>query len=99
MSSRKTATKEAALKSRTPKKSASTPPRRSAPKKTPESGDTPFAADDLVVFAFRLTRADRDLIHKVAGPGKATQYLRGLAVAAAKGDMASIGTIVQANRS
>ncbi len=44
------------------------------------------AAEDLVVFAFRLTPAERDLIHKAAGPAKASRYVRTLAVAAANGD-------------
>lgn len=43
-------------------------------------------AEDLVVFAFRLTPAERDLIHKAAGPAKASRYVRTLAVAAANGD-------------
>ena len=43
-------------------------------------------AEDLVVFAFRLTPKERDLIHKAAGPAKASRYVRTLAVAAANGD-------------
>lgn len=34
--------------------------------------------EDLVVFAFRLTEAERDAIHAAAGPGKASQYVRAL---------------------
>jgi len=45
---------------------------------------------DLVVFAFRLTAAERDLIHKAAGPAKASKYVRTLAVAAANGDEALV---------
>ena len=37
--------------------------------------------EDLVVFAFRLTQAERDAIHKTAGPRKATQFVRRVAVA------------------
>jgi uncharacterized protein (DUF1778 family) len=40
--------------------------------------------DDLCVFAFRLPIEERDLIHKAAGPGKATQFVLGAALAAAK---------------
>src|SRR2546428_2275111 len=36
----------------------------------------------LVVFAFRLTEADRDAIHKAAGPGKATKFVLAAALAA-----------------
>lgn len=41
---------------------------------------------DLVVFAFRLTPAERELIHRAAGPAKASRFVRALAVAAAGGD-------------
>ena len=41
---------------------------------------------DLVVFAFRLTEADRDLIHKAAGAGGATRFVRAAALAAAQDD-------------
>jgi hypothetical protein len=40
----------------------------------------------MVVFAFRLTPQERDLIHKAAGPAKASRYVRTLEVAAATGD-------------
>ena len=46
--------------------------------------------EDLVVFAFRLTPKERDLIHKAAGPAKASRYVRTLAVAAANGDEALV---------
>lgn len=39
-----------------------------------------------VVFAFRLSEADRDLIHKAAGPAKATKFVRAAALAAANQD-------------
>ena len=42
--------------------------------------------EPLVVFAFRLTAAERDLIHKAAGPGKATRLVKGAALAVATGN-------------
>jgi len=39
-----------------------------------------------VVFAFRLSEADRDRIHKAAGPAKATKFVRAAALAAANQD-------------
>ncbi len=39
-----------------------------------------------VVFAFRLTEAQRDAIHKAAGPGKASRFVLDAALALAKGD-------------
>lgn len=50
------------------------------PKK--EKGPKP----ELVVFAFRLPAADRDLIHKAAGPAKATKFVLAAALAAAQND-------------
>jgi len=41
---------------------------------------------DLVVFAFRLPVTDRDLIHRAAGPGKATKFVHSAALAASNGD-------------
>ena len=42
--------------------------------------------EDLVVFAFRLTQAERDAIHETAGPRNATQFVRRVAVAFATKD-------------
>ena len=42
--------------------------------------------EDQVVFAFRLTTADRTRIHKAAGAGKATRFVRTAALAVANRD-------------
>ncbi len=55
---------------------------------------TPEDAEKLVVFAFRLTRAERDLIHAAAGSAKASRFVRKLAVAAASNDDATVKTIM-----
>lgn len=39
-----------------------------------------------VVFAFRLTKEQRDRIHQAAGAGEATRFVRTAAIAAAEGD-------------
>jgi hypothetical protein len=52
--------------------------------------------EDLVVFAFRLTPAERDQIHKAAGPAKASKYVRALTRAASVGDLALVTKIVEA---
>jgi hypothetical protein len=52
--------------------------------------DEPQAQDEMVVFAIRLTKAERDAIHAAAGPGKATKFVRTLAVAAARGDSPTV---------
>jgi hypothetical protein len=47
-----------------------------------------------VVFAFRLSAADRDRIHDAAGPAKATKFVRGAALAAATGDIEAFKQLV-----
>ncbi len=50
---------------------------------------------DLVVFAFRLTEAERTAIHKTAGPRNATQFVRRVATAFAKQDEAAFRTVLK----
>lgn len=50
--------------------------------------------EPLVVFAFRLREVERDLIHKAAGPAKATQFVRSAALAAAKADSKTFENLV-----
>ena len=74
-------------------KKAAAPPKSGG--KAGVGGTTPTVEEstveeDLVVFAFRLTARERDLIHKAAGPAKASKYVRTLAVAAANGDEALV---------
>ena len=52
--------------------------------------------EELVVFAFRLTPAERDAIHKAAGPAKASKYVRALTRAASVGDLDLVTQIVEA---
>ncbi len=66
------------------KKKAATSKRTSTKK---AKGETPATeTEPLVVFAFRLTQAERDLIHQTAGPRNATQFVRRVAVAFAQED-------------
>ena len=74
-----------------PKATAETPPTA-----TPDAPLTP--TDEIVVFAIRLRRSERDLIHQAAGSGKATRFVRSLAVAAASGDLKQVQKIVEAAR-
>ncbi|MEP7028434.1 MAG: hypothetical protein ABI960_07555 [Candidatus Eisenbacteria bacterium] len=48
--------------------------------------EKPTVEEELVVFAFRLTPAEREVIHAAAGPGKASRFVRAIAIAAASGD-------------
>jgi len=80
------------------KKAAKTHGRTQVTRKKPADNEpraetAPTQPDDsqgLVVFAFRLTRAERDLIHKAAGSAKASKFVREIALAAARGDMKAI---------
>ena len=65
-------------------KSKAATPKKARPPKEPQ-----------VVFAFRLSEADRDLIHRAAGPAKATQFVRTAALAAANADSKSFDTLVE----
>ena len=59
--------------------------------------EVPVQVDDsqeLVVFAFRLTRAERDLIHQAAGSAKASKLARTLLVAAARQDKAAVKAVM-----
>jgi len=56
------------------------------PAKEPKPNKEKAPKQDLVVFAFRLPATDRDLIHRAAGPAKATKFVHAAALAAASGD-------------
>ena len=81
---KKNSKKKAAAKSKPPKKTA--PAKRTA------------KAEELVVFAFRLTEAERDLIHKTAGPARASRYVRRIAAAFAKQDEGSFRAVLKEAR-
>ena len=55
--------------------------------------------EPLVVFAFRLSETDRDLIHRAAGPAKATKFVRAAALAAANQDSKAFEALVTQSRS
>jgi DNA-directed RNA polymerase subunit RPC12/RpoP len=50
----------------------------------------PDDASEIVVFAFRLSRAERDEIHAATGSAKASKFIRTLALAGARGDMKAV---------
>jgi len=57
--------------------------------------ETKAPREELCVFAFRLTEAERDAIHKAAGPAKASKFARNLLVAAATKDDAAVKAIMK----
>ena len=59
-------------------------PKKAKPPKEPQ-----------VVFAFRLSEADRTRIHDAAGSGKATRFVRSAALAAANADRKAFDTLIE----
>lgn len=59
------------------------------------AAETKAPRKELCVFAFRLTEAERDAIHKAAGPAKASKFARNLLVAAATQDEAAVRAIMK----
>ena len=76
-------------KPKTTKKTAAPKTAKAAPKEKAPN-------EDLCVFAFRLTEAERDAIHKAAGPAKASKFARTLLVAAAHNDEVAVKAIMKA---
>ena len=81
-------TKKTTAKTRKPAKAAVSVAARTEQEKKAQR-------EDLCVFAFRLTPEERDAIHKAAGSGKASKFVRALAVAAARNDAAAVKAIME----
>ena len=64
-------------------------------KKSKAAPKAKTAKEELCVFAFRLTRAERDAIHKTAGPRNATQFVRRVAAAFASRDEAAFKAVLK----
>ncbi len=69
------------------KKKVST--KKATPKKATTKQKAAKPKEDLVVFAIRLTQAERDKIHATAGPRNATHFVRTVAAAFANEDEAA----------
>jgi len=80
----------------TKKKSATKKPAAAKTAKATKGSKPP--KEDLVVFAFRLTQAERDAIHKTAGPRNATRFVRRVAVAFAKENDKAFQTVLREAR-
>ena len=76
-------------------KSKSTKKTANARKPAVKKAENKPQRDELCVFAFRLTPKEREDIHKAAGPGKASKFVRSLAVAAARKDEAAVKAIME----
>jgi hypothetical protein len=80
----KTTKKEPTVKTEVPGKTKKAAKVKASKEPKPKKEKAP--KEPMVVFAFRLTDEQRDRIHKAAGPGKATRFVRSAALAAASGD-------------
>ncbi len=81
------------VESKAAKKSAAKAPAK--PKRTAdEVMPKAKASEELVVFAFRLTEAEREAIHDAAGPARASRFVRAVALAAARHDVAQLQAIL-----
>ena len=80
----KTSKKETTVKTDTPTKAKKGAKAKAVKEPKPKKEKAP--KEPQVVFAFRLTETQRDQIHRAAGPGKATRFVRSAALAAASGD-------------
>ena len=88
-----------------PKKKAKKKTRRGDPTRRTASGQPKRASrtkkiakatrDELVVFAIRLPKVDRDIIHVAAGPQKASEFAREVLVAAATNDLPAMKKILK----
>ena len=88
----KSATK--ARKKQAHKSGRKTATRKKATETKPAASKTSDDSQALVVFAFRLTREERDLIHKTAGPAKASRLVKGAALAAANQDVDAFRAVI-----
>src|SRR5713226_9457799 len=79
------------------KKTKATPKAKAVKEPKPKKEKAP--KEPQVVFAFRLSEVERDLIHRAAGPAKATQFVRTAALAAAKADNKIFETLVEQAKS
>lgn len=96
---KKSASKKAAARKQAAPKKPAVEKKATQPITPPaiEAAPTPrIEGDEVVVFAIRLRRSERDLIHQATGSGKASEFVRGLAVAAARGDMKAVTEIFDA---
>jgi hypothetical protein len=59
---------------------------------------TATTTGDLVVFAMRVPRSERDAIHAAAGPAKASSWVRRLTAAAASLDTETIAELIEETR-
>ena len=91
----KTAAAEAPVKGKGGKK----PARKEATPKVKATAPKHEKVENPVVFAFRLTEAERTRIHDAAGSAKASRFVLAAALAAASGDVEAFKTVIASRAS
>ena len=66
--------------------------------KTPKPKKERAPKEDLVVFAFRLTEAERKKIHATAGSAKASRFIRSVSAAFANEDESAFKAVIKEAR-
>mgnify|MGYP001590940709 CR=1 FL=1 len=89
-STKKTEAGEAPVKGRSGKKSD----RKESTPKVKATAPKREKVENPVVFAFRLSEAERTRIHEAAGGGKASQFVLAAALAAASGDKNAFEAVI-----
>jgi len=90
---------EAMVAQKKTKGSKPAPPKVTRKTAEPPAPETPAATtpDDgpaIVVFALRMTRAERDELHQAVGSGKASRFVKAIVLAGARGDMKAVQEVV-----
>lgn len=88
-----------------------TPEKKTKPPKTPKTQNAakpekpkrepkpkPKPKEELCVFALRLTPAERDALHAMAGPARASRFARTVLAAAAQGDESAFKAAIKEAR-
>jgi hypothetical protein len=97
--SKKAKVETAAKTEATAKKKAPKQARARKETKAKESKPKRAKVENPVVFAFRLSEADRTRIHDAAGSAKASQFVLGATMAAVEGDVEAFKRVVETRAS
>jgi len=97
--SKKATKAEGATKEATAKKKATKTAKPKKEAKAKESTPKRAKVENPVVFAFRLSEADRSRIHDAAGSAKASQFVLAATMAAVTGDVEAFKRVVETRAS
>jgi hypothetical protein len=93
-----TAAESKTTKGKVPKKTTKAAVPKSKPPKVTKLKREKAPKEDLMVFAFRMPKAESVALHKAAGPANASRTMRALAAAFVAEDRAAFESIVEEAR-